>query len=68
MYYEVIAKFNICGKLCDCLATHDGKRAVFFTEEDAKKRLAEVQAQGYEAHIQTEKVGSAWWDDSGLVK
>lgn len=67
MYYEIIAKYNICGKPCDCLATHDGKRAIFFTQEEAQARLEEVQAQGYEARIQTEKRGSAWWDDDNWM-
>ena len=67
MYYEIIAEYNICGKLRDCLATHDNKAAIFFTQEEAEQRLAEVQAQGYKAHIETEKRGSAWWDDDNWI-
>ena len=67
MYYNVIATYNINGKPSECLAMHDNKQAVFLTREEAEKRLAEVKAQGYKAHIEEQKKGSGWWDDNNWL-
>lgn len=64
MYYNVIANYEGIG---ECLAMHDNKQAVFLTREAAEKRLAEVKAQGYEAHIEEQKKGSGWWDDNNWI-
>lgn len=64
MYYSVIANYEGIG---ECLATHDNGQAVFFSKEEAEKRLEEIQKQGYKAHIEEQKAGSAWWDDDNWV-
>lgn len=67
MYYNVIAVYNICGKECECLATHDNGQAIFLDKASAEKRLEEVQKQGYKAHIEEQKKGTAWWDDENWI-
>lgn len=64
MYYSVIANYEGIG---ECLATLDNGQAIFFTKEEAEKRLEEIQKQGHEAHIEKQKIGSAWWDDDNWV-
>ena len=67
MYYNVIAVYNICGKECEYLATHDNGQAIFLDKASAEKRLEEIQKQGYKAHIEEQKKGTAWWDDENWI-
>lgn len=64
MYYNVIANYKGIG---ECLATLDNGQAIFRNREAAEKRLAEVKAQGYEARIEEQKIGSVWWDDNNWI-
>lgn len=68
--YEIIAKYNICGKMVECLATTPtamGAWCVCYGEETAKQRVEELRAEGLEARYEEKPKGTAWYDDENWI-
>ena len=68
--YEIIAEYNICGTMMECLATTPtamGTWCVCYGEEDARQRVEELRERGLKARYKEVPQGTAWYDEENWI-
>ena len=70
MRYQILANYNICGKVMECLCnkpTKSGSWMICLDEKQAQQRVAELREAGIQARYEALPQGEAWFDDNNWI-
>lgn len=68
--YQILANYNICGQVSECLCntpTKSGSWMFCYDEGQAQQRVAELREIGMEARYEYLPYGEAWFDDERWI-